>query len=78
MSGWGGGGMGVLSGGLFMLIFWIVLIVGAVVGVRWLLSQGRGGPAPGGGETPLDILRTRYARGEIDREEFEMKKRDLT
>ena len=75
--GWGGGGMGLVGGGLFMVIFWIALIVGAVVGVRWLLSQGQGGPTPQGGETPLEILKRRYARGEIDREEFEMKKRDL-
>ncbi len=75
--GWGGG-MGLVGGGLFMVIFWIALIVGAVVGVRWLLSQGQGSSVPRDDETALEILKRRYARGEIDREEFETKKRDLT
>jgi len=80
LMGWGGsGGMGLLGGGLFMVFFWVVLIVGAVIGVRWLWSQGQGpwGPGAPGGETPVEILKRRYARGEIDREEFEAKKRDL-
>jgi putative membrane protein len=66
---WGMGG--------FMGLGWIVilLVVGAVV---WLLARG---PLAGVGQTErrsaLDILKERYARGEIQREEFEQKKRDL-
>ena len=50
-----------------------LVVIGALIaGVWWLASRYRGrGPAP------LDILRERYARGEISREEFEAKKRDL-
>ena len=77
LTGMGGGGMGLVGGGLFMLLFWAVLIVGVAVGVRWLWSQGQAQQALGAGESPLEILKRRYARGEIDREEFEAKKRDL-
>ena len=79
--GLGGGGIGLagggLLGGLLMLLFWGGLIVAAVVGVRWLWEQGR--PAAGRGRegSSLEILKQRYARGEIGREEFEMKRRDL-
>ncbi len=77
MMGWSGGGIGMVGGGLFMVLVWAVLVVGAVVGVRWLWNQGQGQPGPAGRESPLEILERRYARGEIDREEFETKKRDL-
>jgi len=77
MMGWGGGGPGLVGGGLLMLLFWGVLIVAAVVGVRWLWDQGRPAAGRGREESSLEILKRRYARGEIEREEFEMKKRDL-
>ena len=77
MMGWGGGGAGLVGGGLLMLLFWGVLIVGAVVGVRWLWDQGRPAAGRGQEESSLEILKRRYARGEIGREEFELKKRDL-
>jgi putative membrane protein len=59
--------------GLLMLLFWGAVIVGIVVGIRWLVSQGKVSQS----DTALDILRQRYARGEINKEEFEAKKRDL-
>lgn len=67
---WGAWGIGM---GLLMLLFWGVVIVGIVFGIRWLISQGKASPP----DTALDILRQRYARGEINKEEFEAKKRDL-
>jgi len=67
---WGVGGVGMM---LMMLVFWGVVIVGIVLGIRWLVSQGR----PPSSDTALEILRQRYARGEIDKQEFEAKKRDL-
>ncbi len=77
--GWGMGGYGWgwgLFGFLFMAIFWVLLIVGVVLLIRWLVEQSR--PQPSwGGESALDILKKRYARGEIGKEEFEAKKRDL-
>ena len=67
---WGVLGLGMM---LMMLLFWAVLITGTVFGIRWLVAQGR---APGK-DTALEILRERYARGEINRDEFEARKRDL-
>jgi putative membrane protein len=60
---------------VMMLAFWSVVIVGIVLAIRWLLSQGREARST---DAALDILRQRYARGEIDRQEFEAKRRDLT
>jgi putative membrane protein len=44
-----------------------------VVGIRWLVTQGRAS----GSDSAMQILRERYARGDISREEFEAKRRDL-
>ena len=68
---WGAWGVGMM---LMMLVFWGLIIVGLVLGIRWLVSQGR----QSRGDTALDILRQRYARGEIDKEEFETRKRELS
>ncbi|MBI2304851.1 MAG: SHOCT domain-containing protein [Chloroflexi bacterium] len=65
---------------IFMILFWVLVIWGIVALVRGL-SQPSGpsgrdyGPTPS--ETAIDILKKRYARGEINKEEFEAKKRDL-
>jgi putative membrane protein len=68
---WGVWGAGMM---VMMLVFWGVVIVGIVLCIRWLVSQGR----PPRSDTALEILRQRYARGEIDKQEFEAKKRDLS
>ncbi len=68
---WGAWGIGMM---LMMLLFWGLVIVAIVLGVRWLVTQGRETRS----DTALDILRQRYARGEIDKEEFEARKRDLS
>ncbi len=64
---WSAGAIGL------MLVFWGVVIVGIVLGIRWLVSQGRESRS----DSALEILRQRYARGEINKEEFGAKKRDL-
>ena len=62
-----------------MIIVWIAVIIGIVFLVKWLVEQGRTGRQTSEKEeSPLDILKKRYAKGEIDKEEFERKKRDLT
>jgi putative membrane protein len=67
-----------------MMVFMVTIIVGIVLLVIWLVRQTAGGvaaPGPGlaaGGESALDILRKRYANGEIDKAEFEEKKKALT
>jgi len=73
---WGWGHM--MFGGLMMVLFWGGLVLVIVLAVRWL-SQGRPGPgARLSSDRALEILKERYARGEIDREEFEERKRLLS
>jgi len=71
-----GGGWGMGWGGPFMILFWILVIVGVVVLVKWLVDQSSASKGSRD-KAPLDILRERYARGEINREEYEQKRRDL-
>jgi len=68
---WGAWGLGML---FVVVVFWALVIAGLVLGIRWLVRQG-GAAHP---DSALEILRQRYARGEINREEFEAKKRDLS
>ena len=58
---------------LLMLLFWGIFFLGLVVAVRWILGKGRR-KSP---DTAMEILRQRYARGEITTEEFEAKRSDL-
>lgn len=63
------------GGGLVMLLWWLVPIALVVALVIYFVKPSGGqGPAE---KTVLDILRERYARGEIGKDEFEQKKRDL-
>lgn len=68
-------GMGwwMLFGGIWMLLFWGAIIWLAVWGVGQLSGASRRDR-----DTPLEIARRRYARGEITREEFEQLRRDLS
>ncbi len=76
MMGWGYG-MG-WFGMIFMALFWVAVIVGIIFLIRWLfLSAGAKGHGVTSEDSPLEILKRRYARGEINKEEFEQKKRDL-
>ncbi|MFA6055365.1 MAG: SHOCT domain-containing protein [Thermodesulfovibrionales bacterium] len=74
---WGnyGWGMGFGFGRLFMIVFWVLLILGIVYLVKMIAgSAKKKGETT---ETALDILKKRYARGEINKEEFEKRKNDL-
>jgi len=68
---WGAWGVGMV---LVMLTFWVLVVVGLIALVRWLVMQGRESRP----DTALDILRQRYARGEVNKDEFDARKRDLT
>ena len=76
---WGDGWAGMIFGPIFMILVLAAVIAVVVLLVRWL-----GGPSHGmpmhhtpPGRTPLDILKERFARGEIDKEEFEERRRVL-
>jgi len=76
MMGWGFG-MG-WFGLIMMGVFWILIIVAIIFLIRWLVVSSRAGShGQKPEETALEILKKRYARGEINKEEFEQKKRDL-
>jgi len=83
MGNWGEfGGWGMGFGFFFMILFWLLIVLGIVALVRWLLPQSQSGREQGTADkkrdkTPLEIVQERYARGEIDRTEYEQKKRDL-
>ncbi|MCR4378488.1 MAG: SHOCT domain-containing protein [Rhodospirillales bacterium] len=71
------GGMGWFGpgfGGIFMILWWGLIIAGIIALVRWLMSLSRS-DAPR--KSALDTLDERFARGEIDSVEYELRKRDL-
>ncbi len=70
---WGVWGIWGVAMVLMMFVFWGVVITGIVMGMRWLARQGRESKP----DAALEILRQRYARGDINRAEFESRKRDL-
>ena len=70
MGGWNGFG---ILGWIPMLLFWILLILGVVALIRYLGRSGQQRDS----KTPLEILKERYAKGEIDKNEFEGMKKDL-
>jgi putative membrane protein len=61
-------------GWLFMIIFWVLIILGIVYLIKLI---ARGGRRKQLDETPMDILKRRYAKGEVTKEEFEKMKDDL-
>jgi len=77
MGDWGWGGM--IYGPLMMILFLAVAVAVVVLLVRWLGGPGHHGGMHHGppGKTSLDILKDRFAKGEIDKEEFEERRRVL-
>ena len=65
---WGGGFMGLIELGLILLLVFIVVMA---------IRGGSPRPPADEAKTPLEILRERYARGEIDEETFERMKKAL-
>ena len=79
MMGWGcdmPGLGGHWFGGVLMLLFWILVIAGIVALIRGISSRSGGG-SPASPESPFEILKRRYAKGEIDKAEFEEKRKDI-
>ena len=74
MTGFGYGGIGMV----FAAIWWVIIIALIILLARWLLGGSRHQKMWRPGEkSALEILEERYAKGEIDKDEFEAKKKDL-
>ena len=85
MGPWMMGGAWGWFGGIFTMLFWVLILVAVVLFIRWLVTAGgsrgqvthgpelRNGPV----ESAMDILKKRYAKGEISKEQYESMKRDL-
>ena len=79
VSGWQGYGYGMMGmmGGFnwmwMMPVFWIV-VIGLII---WAISSAGQRSEPDGSGSALEILKRRYAQGDISKEEYEEKKRDL-
>jgi putative membrane protein len=86
VSGFGfAGGFGILAlvWILVILAFWGLVIGGLILGIRWLIRSDRDrrvppAPPPTAAADPLEVLRHRYARGEIDDQEFERRRKTLS
>jgi putative membrane protein len=77
---WGLGWAGMIAGGFLMLLLWGSVITVVVLAIRALFARdqrpGAGGYSAATGDA-LHILKTRYARGEIDRDQYLEMRRDL-
>jgi putative membrane protein len=69
-------GGGWIFGPIMMILFVAVIVAVVVLVVRWLGGAGAGG-AGARPKAALDILEERFARGEIDKDEFETRRQTL-
>jgi putative membrane protein len=77
----GGGWYGMIFGPLFMILVLVAVIAGVGLVGRWFGLPWYGAQPPHQappGRAPLDILKERFARGEIDKEEYEERRRVLS
>jgi putative membrane protein len=62
-----------VGGWVLMLLIWVGITVLAILAFKWFLRHNESAEK----QTPLDIARERYAKGEITKEQFEQIKKDL-
>ncbi len=75
--GWDGGWGGMFLGPLMMIVFLAAVVIVVVLAVRWVAGGAHAALSPGRMD-PLDVLKDRFARGEIDKEEYEERRRILS
>ena len=76
-----------MMGGIMMLIFWVLIIIIFIWLISWIISQNRYNShnccsgydydKNKKNNNALEILKERYAKGEIDKKDFEEKRKDL-
>lgn len=72
---------GPYGGGTWMFLhffFWILVIIGILLFLLWVFRQTGRQDRDRGEESALEILKKRYARGEISREEYERMRKDIS
>ncbi|MEW6108837.1 MAG: SHOCT domain-containing protein [Nitrospirota bacterium] len=76
---WGdyGWGWGMGFGWFIMMFFWVLVIIGVIYLIKVIGGSERKGTTGTTSDSPLDILRKRYAKGEINKEEFDRIKEDI-
>lgn len=77
-NGYNGTSFGSGLGLIFMLLFWVFVVVGLIALFKWMSgnNNNRGSSTESG--KALEILKERYAKGEIETKEFEEKKKNLS
>ncbi|MFO7964054.1 MAG: SHOCT domain-containing protein [Desulfobacterales bacterium] len=75
MGDWGIGWLGMV----LMIVFWVLVVVGIVLLIKYMVQSGSNRSNAGVDSRPkaMEILKERYARGEITRDEFESIKKDI-
>ena len=71
LMGWGFG----FYGWIFMVLIWAMIIIGIVFFIKWFMTKSS--DLHNQDKSPIEILKERYAKGEIDKKEFENIKKDL-
>ncbi len=74
---WGDGWAGWIFGPVMMLLVLAAIIAAVVIIARSVSQSGHGSHGPTAGRDPIDILKERFARGEIDKDEYEERRRVL-
>ncbi len=72
-----GGGAGWIFGPIMMILFVAVIVAVVVLVVRWLGGAGGSAAQAARSQAAQDILEERFARGEIDKDEFEARRQAL-
>jgi putative membrane protein len=64
-------------GAILSLVLWALVIAGIVLLVVWLVRSGHWTGPASGPDSAMEILKARYARGEVTKDQFDAMKRDL-